>query len=151
MVHQLIDMKFLFFCRATYVNKQGLSPIVLRITYRGQRADIFTGLNCDPDSWNATSQRVSGYKDYFEIKGRHSLEEMKGVFVRQFNVKEDDIWSKKINLAFRLNRVVGYGTNIYTLIYESGKHISEIGACSYLIIYYHRPYKGLLFHKLQNI
>jgi hypothetical protein len=60
MVHQLIDMKFLFFCRATYANKQGLSPIVLRIIYRGQRADIFTGLNCNPDSWNATSQRVSG-------------------------------------------------------------------------------------------
>jgi len=60
MIHQLIEIKFLFFCRVTFLNKKGLSPIVLRVTYREERTDIFTGMYCDPNTWNSSSQRVFG-------------------------------------------------------------------------------------------
>lgn len=60
MIIQLMDIKYLFFCRTSFSNKAGLSPIVLRITYRRERADIFTGLYCNPDFWNSDAQRVLG-------------------------------------------------------------------------------------------
>jgi len=35
-----------------------LSPIELRIIYRNERKDIYTGLYCDIDSWDNVSGRV---------------------------------------------------------------------------------------------
>ena len=55
----LLEIKFSFFHRTTYLNKEGNSPIVLRIVYRGQRADVFTGLYCSSDFWDAPAQRLS--------------------------------------------------------------------------------------------
>ncbi len=60
MIFQLMDIRFLFFCRTTVTNKAGLNPIVLRVTYRGERTDIFTGLHCANNLWNNDTQRVSG-------------------------------------------------------------------------------------------
>ncbi len=60
MIHQLTDVKFHFFCRVTFTNKDGLSPIVLRVRYRQQLTDVFTGLYCDKNTWNGSSQRVDG-------------------------------------------------------------------------------------------
>ena len=60
MAYQLLDIRFVFFCRTTYTNKAGECPIVLRISYRDERTDIFTGLNCAPDAWDSDGQRVVG-------------------------------------------------------------------------------------------
>lgn len=53
-----LDIKFSFYCRSTFSNKVGLSPIVLRIHYRGCRKDIFSGLHCDPNKWDPVAQRL---------------------------------------------------------------------------------------------
>lgn len=72
---RLLDIRFQFFCRTTYANKAGLSPIVLRISYRGKRADVFSGLYCSADSWSNGSQRVVATSKMAGAINRH-IDEM---------------------------------------------------------------------------
>jgi integrase len=55
---ELLNIRFLFMCRSTHTNGDGYSPIVLRVIYRGERKDIFTGLYCDKRDWDPTTQKV---------------------------------------------------------------------------------------------
>ncbi|HEY6503186.1 MAG TPA: phage integrase SAM-like domain-containing protein, partial [Chitinophagaceae bacterium] len=57
-MQQLMDIHFSFLCRSTRTNKKGQSPIVLRIIYRGQRRDIYTGLYCNQDDWDSSTGTV---------------------------------------------------------------------------------------------
>ncbi len=56
---QLLDSSFSYLCRATHLNEEGKSPIVLRIGFRGQRRDIFTGLYCFKKDWDKINLMVS--------------------------------------------------------------------------------------------
>lgn len=53
-----------YFLRTSRPNKEGNFPIVFRISYKGDRRDIFTGFYSRPDQWDSNQQRVLG-------KGRH--------------------------------------------------------------------------------
>ena len=55
---ELLDIRFSFFCRTTYSNKKGKHPIVLRISLRNSRRDIFTGLYCFKADWDSNNGRV---------------------------------------------------------------------------------------------
>ena len=44
---ELLNVHFSFLCRTGRLNKQGKPPIVLRIIYRGEIRDVYTGLYCD--------------------------------------------------------------------------------------------------------
>lgn len=48
-----MQVHFNFLCRQNRTNKQGESPVVLRIIYRRERRDIYTGLYCSPQEWDA--------------------------------------------------------------------------------------------------
>lgn len=54
----LLDVHFNFLCRKTRTNKEGLSPIVFRVIYRQERRDIFTGLHCKINDWDAESGKT---------------------------------------------------------------------------------------------
>ena len=92
-----LDIRFSFFCRSSYTNKSGSNPIVLRITYRSQRKDIFTGLSCLPHQWDAVSQRVkgrgrtatqiNGNLDYFNLQCKEQFDSLK-YSGRQFTLDE---------------------------------------------------------------
>lgn len=56
---ELLNVGFSYLCRSTRLNEEGRSPIVLRINYRGERKDIFTGLYCFSDNWDSDFGRVS--------------------------------------------------------------------------------------------
>lgn len=49
-------LKVLFLISATRVNKQGLVPIICRITYKGQRKPFNTGLFVNPKHWYSKQQ-----------------------------------------------------------------------------------------------
>ncbi len=51
MLKTSLDIQLSFFCRTTHQYKNGENPIVLRVVYRNQRSDIFTGLSCPPKYW----------------------------------------------------------------------------------------------------
>ncbi len=48
---QFTDIHISFFCRSTHENEKCQNPIVLRVSYRGERRDIFTGLYCYKSDW----------------------------------------------------------------------------------------------------
>src|SRR5690349_17377302 len=56
---KLLDIRFTFSCRTTHNNKEGQSSIVLRISFRGQRRDVFTGLYVFQNNWDSAEQRVT--------------------------------------------------------------------------------------------
>jgi hypothetical protein len=55
---ELLNIRFSFFCRSTHVNEQGKNPIVLRITFRGERREILTGLYCHKLHWDSSAHLV---------------------------------------------------------------------------------------------
>ncbi len=55
---ELLDIRFSFLCRSTHEDKDGKNPIILRVTYRQGRRDLFTGLHCYIKDWDGESDRV---------------------------------------------------------------------------------------------
>lgn len=55
---ELLNIRISFLCRTTVTNSKGGNPIVLRIIYRNERRDIFTGLHCDRKEWDSKSGRL---------------------------------------------------------------------------------------------
>ncbi|MEO5891278.1 MAG: site-specific integrase [Ferruginibacter sp.] len=54
----MLDINLHFFCRGGHQYKNGLNPVVLRITYRKERKDILTGLSCSKENWLPDLQQV---------------------------------------------------------------------------------------------
>ena len=59
MLKTTLDIQISFFCRSTHTYGNGVNPIVMRVTYRGERRDIFTGLKCPPEYWMPDMYLVS--------------------------------------------------------------------------------------------
>jgi hypothetical protein len=49
---ELLHVHFSFLYRSWRINKKKQSPIVLRIIYREERRDIYTGLYCNSKDWD---------------------------------------------------------------------------------------------------
>src|SRR6478736_2430273 len=56
---ELLHVHFSFLCRSWRSNKKSQSPIVLRIVYREERRDIYTGLYCNSKDWDSGAGLVS--------------------------------------------------------------------------------------------
>ena len=56
---ELLDIRFSFLCRSTHKNKLGRNLIVLRITFRRERRDIFTAPYCNQSNWDLAAGKVS--------------------------------------------------------------------------------------------
>jgi site-specific recombinase XerD len=55
---ELLNIRIGFINRKSHANEEGKFPIILRVTYRDQRRDSFTGLYCDRDDWDVRNGRV---------------------------------------------------------------------------------------------
>ncbi|HLK27626.1 MAG TPA: Arm DNA-binding domain-containing protein [Puia sp.] len=55
-----ISISFHFYCRTSHKDKDGKSPIVLRISFRQCRKDINTGIYCPANDWDSVSKKVAG-------------------------------------------------------------------------------------------
>jgi len=55
---QLLNIRFTFSCRTSHQNGEGKSAIVLRVTFRCERRDLFTGIYCFSKDWDASNGRV---------------------------------------------------------------------------------------------
>jgi site-specific recombinase XerD len=64
----LLEIRFSFLCRSTRANDDGKCPIILRIAYRSERRDIYTGLYCNPEKWDSENTKVAkGSKNAVEV------------------------------------------------------------------------------------
>lgn len=95
--------KTVFYMRGNFVNKEGKSPIVLRITLDGDRVTIgTTGITITPSLWDIKKQRLKGkttealqvnkkldniereiqeISDKLEYEGKLSLEKVKAIYL----------------------------------------------------------------------
>lgn len=65
---ELLNIRFSFLCRTTRTNAEGKHPIVLRIVYRSERRDLFTGLHCAKDDWDSQACRLKkGNRQFIPI------------------------------------------------------------------------------------
>jgi site-specific recombinase XerD len=55
---ELLNIRISFLCRRTYKNDENKYPIVMRIVYRCERRDIFTGLYCGKKEWDSKHNRL---------------------------------------------------------------------------------------------
>ena len=84
---ELMNIHFNYLCRTTYRNEEGKCPNVLRIIFRGERRDIFTGLYCSKDNWDSENNKVSKDEkkaaainqnlDLIFRKANHAFDELK--------------------------------------------------------------------------
>ena len=56
---ELLNIRFSFSLRTSHLNIDGKSAIVLRVSFRGERRDIFTGLYCSKKDWKPESGQVA--------------------------------------------------------------------------------------------
>ena len=56
---EFLNIRFSFICRTTRRNDDNKCPIILRINYRSERRDIYTGLYCDPENWDCKTGKLS--------------------------------------------------------------------------------------------
>ncbi|MDN4028687.1 site-specific integrase [Chryseobacterium gambrini] len=56
-------LKILFLISATRINKQGLVPIICRLTFQGDRKAFSTGLFINPNCWNSKQQKAKPPND----------------------------------------------------------------------------------------
>ena len=50
-------LKLLYWLHKTKANKQGLAPLILRISYQKSKAEKATGYYVNPKDWNSPNQR----------------------------------------------------------------------------------------------
>ena len=60
-------MNILFWIFKSRINKKGLCPIMLRITLKGKRINIVTGIEIEPMLWNTDKQKVKGNSELHMI------------------------------------------------------------------------------------
>lgn len=63
---KLLNIHFTFSCRTSHKNKEGRSPMILRVTFRGERREVFTGLYCFDSNWNSKEQRIDKKENGFQ-------------------------------------------------------------------------------------
>ena len=51
-------IKVLFWLRRNKINKEGLMPLMLRLSFQNRRADKATGYYVNPNDWNGSKQRL---------------------------------------------------------------------------------------------
>ena len=56
---ELLNIRFTFSLRTSHHNQDGKSAIVLRVSFRGERRDIFTGLYCFEKDWERNAGKVA--------------------------------------------------------------------------------------------
>lgn len=56
---ELLNIRFTFSLRTSHQNQDGRSAIVLRVSFRGERRDIFTGLYCLDKDWDRDAVKVA--------------------------------------------------------------------------------------------
>lgn len=54
----LLHVHLSFLCRTGRKSSSGLCPIILRVTFRKERRDVYTGLYCPENSWDASNGKL---------------------------------------------------------------------------------------------
>jgi len=65
------DLSILFFLKKGQVDKKGLTPIYMRITVNGERAEISTNQKVELSKWDSVLQQAKGRSESARILNEH--------------------------------------------------------------------------------
>jgi hypothetical protein len=51
MLENLMELRTTFICRGTRFNEEQKNPIILRLSFRGEKRDVFTGFYIKKRDW----------------------------------------------------------------------------------------------------
>lgn len=94
-------LKVLFWLRRNKTNKEGVIPLMIRISYQGAKAEKSTGFYVHPKDWNAPKQRMRGEKDASQ-KINSWLDYANATIGEIFR---DAVKSKEVHLPTLLNKL----------------------------------------------
>jgi site-specific recombinase XerD len=83
------NLNLLFFLRRKQVDNGGLSPIYLRMTVNGERAEMSTKRKIDINEWDANRQRARGRSEKARILNEY-LDNMENKVKKDFNYLNDN-------------------------------------------------------------
>jgi site-specific recombinase XerD len=107
------SLSILFYLRRVRSSKDGLTPIYLRITVSGQRADLSTDRKIMSDSWDSKSSQAKGSSQGARILNNH-LNSLKENIYKQYNLMQS--LGEPINVDTLKAKVTGKGEKKRTLI-----------------------------------
>lgn len=96
----------------TKINKKGLSPICIRVSYGSQRKTISTGHTISTDRWDSAKSRVKGSTE----EARQINDYLQSTQVRLVNLFNEMFKEGDINLDKLVDRFFGRDTNPMTLM-----------------------------------
>lgn len=110
-----------FYVKETRKDSRGASPIYLRITINGERAEISTNRKIDPDLWDKISERAAGRTESARTINAH-LNGIIGKVEKYFS--NHDMQDVRIKVFQIVDELKGKSQNKYTLVESYEKHIA---------------------------
>ena len=115
--------KILFYVRKNYLNKEGKSGIMIRITLNGEVSQFSSKLTIDPESWDVKGGRVKGYSVASKNLNR-LLDDIRTSInnhYRDIEYRDSFVTPEKIRNAF-----LGFETRQQTLLELFKKHNEDV-------------------------
>jgi integrase len=103
----------LFYLKKQKNYTKGVVPIYLSITVDGQRAEVTTGRDCDPEKWNSNSSRPNGTKEATKTRNAYLDNVQAKVYEahRQLYKKGEQITAESLK-----NQFLGKADKVYMLL-----------------------------------
>lgn len=85
-MQELLNIRFSFLCRTTRKDSSGQHPVILRISFRHERRDVFTGIYCEKEEWDSTAGRL-----FSTNKKSRSINQNRDLILRKANDAFDSL------------------------------------------------------------
>ena len=119
------NFSMLFYLKKQKNYTSGLAPVYLRITVEGERAEVTTNRECEPEKWNSHSGRAIGTKE--SIKSLNAfLDNLQSDAYEAHRYLHEN--GKMITAESIKNRMLGKSEKSYMLIELFKEHNSKVAS-----------------------
>ena len=119
------NFSMLFYLKKQKNYTSGLAPVYLRITVDGERAEVTTNRECEPEKWNSHSGRATGTKE--NIKSLNAfLDNLQSDAYEAHRYLHEN--GKLITAESLKNRMLGKSEKLYMLIELFKDHNSKVAS-----------------------
>src|SRR5687767_30908 len=97
------NVSILFWSKTSRINKKGVAPLMLRISYNQQRKEFSTGFSIEPTKWDSSRYKVRS-KTQEAIQINQYIDETKAKILSIF---KDMLLNQDISLDRLVDRFLG--------------------------------------------
>ena len=119
------NFSMLFYLKKQKNYTSGLAPVYLRITVDGQRAEVTTNRECEPEKWNSHSGRATGTKENIKSLNAFLDNLQSDAYEAHRYLHENE---KLITAESLKNRMLGKSEKSYMLIELFKDHNSKVAS-----------------------